>query len=97
MSSPNPAPNSLIHIQRLAYHRATSAGRPLPPEVRAAGEIADIALVLRDRAVEFELERLGRLLDQVVAEAVDKGCDRPADLDGRSAESTTAAERGDKS
>lgn len=39
---------------------------------RAAGEIADVALVLRNRAVEFDLKFLGYLLEMAFTEAFEQ-------------------------
>ena len=46
-------------------HGATAAAR-------AAGEIADVALVLRNRAVEFDLQFLAYLLEMAFSEAFEQ-------------------------
>jgi len=56
-----------------AYHNADSSGRAITQSCRAAGEIADVALVIRDRAAEFGLNSLCGWLDLAVAEAMRAG------------------------
>jgi hypothetical protein len=60
---PNPAPV-------VEYADDPNRRAKLTPAMRAAGEIADVAVVLRDRAREFNLEFLAYLLDMAVTEAL---------------------------
>lgn len=54
----------------IGYADEPSRSRDLAPSMQAAGEIADVAVVLRDRAREFNLEYLAYLLDMAVTEAL---------------------------
>ena len=60
-----------------AYHYAATSGRAITPPCRAAGEIADVTLVIRDRAAEFGLTSLCGWLDLAVAEAMREGMEKP--------------------
>ncbi len=67
------SPEVLAHLLQPAYRSVTTNGRAITPTCRAAGEIADVTLVLRDRAAEFGLTSLCEWLDLAVAEAMREG------------------------
>ena len=71
------SPDVLARSLHPAYHCAATGGRAITPTCRAAGEIGDVTLVLRDRAAEFGLTSLCERLELAVAEAMREGTAEP--------------------